>query len=69
MLAIGSASQFYLLGQTYHLEQTNGHPGEVDFPPFEAVAGRILVGVVVVVPAFSVGDHSHPPAVGRFVVG
>ena len=46
--------------------------GEIEFPPFVAVAGHALVGVVVVVPAFAPAEQADPPevlaVVGGFVV-
>src|SRR6266850_2090633 len=43
-----------LCHQAKLLEQPNSHPSDVEFPPFVAVRGGPLIGVVVVVPAFAI---------------
>ena len=46
-------------------KQSNVHPGDVEFEPAQAMAGAVWIGMVVVVPALSKGQHGHPPAVAR----
>src|SRR5688500_6748210 len=48
-------------------EQPQGEPGDVQFPPGEAVARRDGMRVVIVVPAFAEGQQRHPPAVPRII--
>lgn len=44
--------------------------GEIDiyFPPAVAVSGQSLMSMVVVVPALSVGQQSHPPEIAAVSV-
>ena len=69
LLFFGCASfdQFNLGCQSEELQHLNRHPSDIDFPPFHPMTGRILVGVVIVVPAFTVGGDGYPPAIGRMV--
>ena len=43
--------------------------GHIHFPPTKAMAGGGLEGVVVVVPAFAIGQKGYPPEVRRGVAG
>src|SRR5229473_2738604 len=50
------------------LEEPQRQPGDVEFVPGQAMAGRDRVGVVVVVPAFAKRHQRHPPRVLRVVL-
>ncbi len=54
-------------GETDEPQGLDDVPGDVEFPPFVPVGGKPLMGVVVVVPAFSVAEEGDPPVVLRFV--
>ena len=61
-----------LPGEAQFFEHEDCAVGHVEFPPFVAVLGHPLVFVMIVMPAFAVGQQSHPPeiaaVVGRFIV-
>ena len=43
-------------GKADRPEQANGKPGHVQFPPCVAMTGRAWIGMVVIVPPFTVAD-------------
>ena len=51
------------------LEQPDRQPTDIELPPFVAVGGCSLVGMMVVVPAFAVGDQTDQPVVAAVVLG
>ena len=54
-------------GQAQRLEEGDDLPGHVKLPLVQAMAGAVLKGVVVVVPALAKRQHSHPPVVAAQV--
>src|ERR1700709_1507312 len=50
-------------GEADTRQKADGEPGVVDFPPAMAMARRARVGVMVVVPAFAVGDQADDDVV------
>ena len=48
-------------GQTHSLQCLHKVPGGVHLPPLQAVAGGVLKGVVVVVPALTKGKDADEP--------
>ncbi len=59
----------HAVGQTDQGHEADGPVGRVDLPPPQAVAGRRLGGMVIVVPALAEGEQRHPPQVRRGVAG
>ena len=54
-------------GQAAESQSFDRPPSDIDFPP--AMSGRCdgRMGVVVVVPAFTVSENSDPPQIPRFI--
>src|SRR5665811_2297844 len=52
----------------HHAHCANAIPIQIELVPCKTVAGRLRFGVVVIMPAFSEGQHSDPKAVSRVVV-
>ena len=66
---LGAGSN-HILGQTHrHRQGTNGDVGDVEFPPAMAVGGAALIGVVIVVPPFTIADQADEPVVAAVLVG
>lgn len=55
--------QLDVLGEANRLEGSDDHPGGVQLPPLEAMAGRPLEGMMVVMPALPKRKRRHPPVV------
>ena len=49
-------------------QEANGQPGVVDFPAAMTVACGARIGVMVVVPAFAVGDQADDDVVAAVLV-
>ena len=58
----------YVSGQSQRPQAANGHPSHIQFPPLATIAGKMLRGVMIIVPAFAIGKNRNPPAVGRVIV-
>ena len=54
-LSLG-AGCFHFFRQTHRLQQTNHVPDGVNFPPVLLKTGGGLTGMVIVMPAFSIGN-------------
>src|SRR5580700_8024781 len=58
--------------QPYGRQEPDGEPSHVDLPPFVAVARRMGVGMMIVVPALAITDEGDKrivaAIVGRFVI-
>src|SRR5450756_1595787 len=61
--------RLHLVGQSQPSQEANGEPGVVDLPPAMTVARRTRIGVMVVVPAFAVGDEADNQVVAAVLVG
>src|SRR5690349_18255300 len=59
----------HFLGQADHLQETDRQPRKVDFEPAMAVLRTALIGVMVVVPPFTVADEADEPVVAAVLVG
>src|SRR6185437_13956214 len=59
----------HLVGEADARQEADGEPGVVDFPPAVTMARRARVGVMVVVPAFAVGDQADDDVVAAVLVG
>jgi MFS family permease len=56
-------------GKADAFQEADGQPGVVDLPPAMAVPRRARIGVVVIVPAFAVGDQPDDEVVAAVLVG
>src|SRR5688572_15323849 len=54
--------------QSEHGEQADGEVGDVQFPPLMTMPGRSRIGMMVIVPAFSVADQTDEKVVPAMVV-
>ena len=50
-------------------QEADGEPGVVQLPPAVAVARRARIGMMVVVPAFAMGDQADDDVVAPVLVG
>lgn len=66
---LGAVGKYQILGQSKLFERPDGHVGHVNLPPRHPVTGGTRHGVMVVVPAFAVGQDGRPPEIGRVVTG
>src|SRR4029078_1254659 len=58
-----------IAGEAKPSQEANGQPGVVDLPPAMAMPRRTWIGVVVIVPAFAVGDQPDKKVVAAVLVG
>src|SRR6266850_4293390 len=65
----GFAGEADVPDEAAFFQGTDCEPGEVELPPFEAVAGGGGEGVVVVVPAFAEGEDAEDRVVAAFIGG
>src|SRR5687768_13998419 len=56
-------------GKADPFQESDRQPGVVDLPPAMAMPRRAWIGVVVVVPAFAVGDQPDDEVVAAVLVG
>ena len=60
---------YHIVDQAEFLEDPDRQPTDIEFPPLMSVRGGSLVGMMVVVPAFAVGDQTDQPVVATVVLG
>ncbi len=58
-----------LLRQANQLEQFDKGIGQIDFPPSVSMSGTRRRGMMIVVPAFAIGQQCNPPRVPAQVAG
>src|SRR5215213_1795072 len=56
-------------GKADPFQEADRQPGVVDLPPAMAMPRRAWIGVVVVVPAFAVGDQADDKVVAAVLIG
>ena len=59
----------HVVDEAEFFEGQDRKPTDIELPPFVAVGGSSLVGMVVVMPAFAVGDQTDQPVVAAIVLG
>src|SRR5258706_9821453 len=72
----GRLMVFWARGWRHHVarqpkprQKTNGEIGVVNFPPAMTMARRARIGMMVVMPAFAVGDEADNDVVAAVLVG
>ena len=55
------------IGQTEESQSLNRPPGRIQFPPFVTCWSNMGMGVMIIVPAFTVGPDCNPPKIPALV--
>src|SRR5882672_5468488 len=60
---------YHVAGQSKPRQNANGQISVINFPPAMTVARRARIGMVVVMPAFAIGDEADDDVVAAVFVG